>query len=92
MKGSLPLDGKHVVQGKSHVPFFENLTTKELHFGTHVGFYGCVDGMEVLPTGDSLPAGITPYPGGKLLSLSTKDEGSRYSVLVGSCFILCFQF
>eukprot|EP00039_Didymoeca_costata_P003600 m.68623 g.68623 ORF g.68623 m.68623 type:complete len:922 (-) comp11986_c0_seq1:86-2851(-) len=74
-------DGKHVVQGKSHVPFFENLTTKELHFGTHVGFYGCVDGMEVLPTGDSLPAGITPYPGGKLLSLSTIDEGSRYSVL-----------
>jgi neutral ceramidase len=32
-------DGYTIAQGKSHVPFFEDVETKKLYFGTHVGFY-----------------------------------------------------
>jgi hypothetical protein len=48
-----------LVQGKSHVPFFEDAASGVLYFGTHVGYYASVDGMEVLPTAETLPPGIT---------------------------------
>jgi len=48
-----------LVQGKSHVPFFDDAASGVLYFGTHVGYYASVDGMEVLPTAETLPPGIT---------------------------------
>lgn len=54
---------KAIVQGKSHVNFVES--HGKLYFGTHVGFYSNVDGMEKMGIP---PAGYKPYPGGHLLS------------------------
>ena len=59
----------HVLEGKSHVPFFEDGTTKELWFGTHVGFYEFVDGMETLPTKPPRD-GMAVYPGGCVLAFN----------------------
>jgi hypothetical protein len=57
-----------VVQGKSHVPFFEDHESGKLYFGTHVGFYTMADGMETLPVSSGVPDGYRAYPGGYFLS------------------------
>jgi len=54
---------KAIVQGKSHVKFVES--NGKLYFGTHIGYYSMVDGMEKLGIA---PAGYKPYPGGHLLA------------------------
>ena len=61
-------DGSTIAQGKSHVPFFEDVETKKLYFGTHVGFYTFVDGMETLPISSGLPDGYKKYNGGCFLA------------------------
>ncbi|SEJ73700.1 hypothetical protein SAMN05192553_11071 [Cyclobacterium xiamenense] len=53
-----------VPQGKSHVSFYER--QGKLYFGTHVGFYELVDGIERMP--ENPPNGVSTYPGGHLLS------------------------
>lgn len=60
-----------ITQGKSHVRFFER--NGKLYFGTHVGFYEMIDGMDRLP--ENLPDGYKLYPGGHFLSydLATKQ-------------------
>ena len=58
-----------IVQGKSHVDFIE--TDGKLYFGTHVGFYSIVDGMEKM---GNPPTGMLPYPGGHLLSLDMQTR------------------
>lgn len=55
---------KCVPQGKSHVEFYE--CDGKLYFGTHVGYYEIIDGMERMP--ENLPGGRGRYPGGHLLS------------------------
>jgi hypothetical protein len=56
-------DLKTIVQGKSHVRFFES--DGKLYFATHLGYYSMIDGKEQtgIPT-----EGFKPYPGGHLLS------------------------
>jgi hypothetical protein len=54
---------KAIPQGKSHVNFVE--ANGKLYFGTHVGVYSIVDGMETMGIP---PAGYEPYPGGHLLA------------------------
>lgn len=63
-------DAHAVVQGKSHCRFYEY--EKKLYFGTHVGHYQLIDGMDRLPK--DLPNGVNPYPGGHFLAynLDTK--------------------
>jgi len=61
-------DAKSIVQGKSHVNFVE--AGGRLYFGTHIGFYSIIDGMEKMGIP---PPGWKPYPGGHLLSY---DMGS----------------
>ena len=61
-------DEKTVVQGKSHVPFFEDTESGKLYFGTHVGFYTMTDGMETLPLSSGIPDGYKAYPGGYFLA------------------------
>ncbi|WP_375586594.1 hypothetical protein [Cyclobacterium xiamenense] len=53
-----------VPQGKSHVSFYEK--TGKLYFGTHIGFYELIDGIERMPVNP--PGGVGAYPGGHLLS------------------------
>lgn len=61
--------GKNVVsQGKSHVKFVE--ANGKLYFGTHVGFYQIIDGMEKMGIP---PAGWQPYQGGHLLAYDMKS-------------------
>jgi hypothetical protein len=57
-------DTAAIVQGKSHVPFYEK--EGELYFATHVGYYEMIDGMERLPVNP--PPGIGSYPGGHFIS------------------------
>lgn len=61
-------DTKAIPQGKSHVNFVE--ANGKLYFGTHVGVYSIVDGMETMGVP---PAGMKPYPGGHLLSYDLKS-------------------
>lgn len=60
-------DAKAIPQGKSHVNFVE--ANGKLYFGTHVGVYSIVDGMETMGIP---PAGMKPYPGGHLLAYDMK--------------------
>jgi hypothetical protein len=53
-----------IPQGKSHVDFYER--DGKLFFGTHIGVYEIVDGMERLP--EKPVGGYQPYRGGHLLS------------------------
>lgn len=62
-------DLKTIVQGKSHVNFIES--NNKLYFGTHIGFYSSVDGMEQLGIP---PSGFKPYPGGHFLAYDMKLE------------------
>jgi len=55
---------KSIAQGKSHTPFWES--NGKLYFGTHIGYYSNVDGMEKMGIP---PAGWKPYPGGHILSV-----------------------
>ena len=57
-------DHKTIVQGKSHVRFYEH--TGKLYFATHIGYYEMIDGMERLPV--NAPDGYGLYPGGHLVS------------------------
>jgi len=59
---------KTIVQGKSHVNFFES--GGKLYFTTHIGFYSIVDGMETMGVP---PEGYKPYPGGHILSYDLKN-------------------
>jgi len=59
--------GKTISQGKSHVHFVES--KGKLYFGTHVGYYSMVDGMEKMGIP---PAGYKEYPGGHILSYDLK--------------------
>jgi hypothetical protein len=58
---------KTISQGKSHVHFVES--KGKLYFGTHVGYYSMVDGMEKMGIP---PAGYREYPGGHILSYDLK--------------------
>jgi len=58
---------KTVVQGKSHVNFVES--EGKLYFGTHIGYYSIIDGMEKMGIP---PEGWKPYPGGHLLAFDMK--------------------
>jgi hypothetical protein len=58
---------KAIPQGKSHANFVE--MNGKLFFGTHVGVYSMVDGMETMGIP---PTGYKPYPGGHLLSYDLK--------------------
>ncbi|MFK5972394.1 MAG: hypothetical protein QM485_03855 [Flavobacteriaceae bacterium] len=62
---------KAISQGKSHVRFYES--KGKLYFGTHVGYYEIIDGMERLPENE--PDGFKLYPGGHIISydLSTGE-------------------
>lgn len=57
-------DQKTIVQGKSHVRFYEH--NGKLYFATHIGYYEMIEGMERLP--ENAPDGYGLYPGGHLLS------------------------
>ncbi|MGV3640798.1 MAG: hypothetical protein ACO1NZ_09785 [Adhaeribacter sp.] len=57
-------DACAIPQGKSHVRFYEK--DGKLYFGTHVGFYELIEGMDRLPVNP--PAGYQLYPGGHFLS------------------------
>jgi len=59
-----------VVQGKSHVPFFEY--ADHFYFATHVGFYEIIEDMERLPV--KPPNGYKLYPGGHFLSYNLKTR------------------
>lgn len=59
---------KAIPQGKSHVNFVE--ADGKLYFGTHVGVYTIIDGMEKM--GVPKP-GYQPYPGGHLLAYELKS-------------------
>jgi hypothetical protein len=61
---------KTIVQGKSHVPFFER--DGKLYFATHVGYYSIVDGMEKIGIP---PEGWKPYPGGHFLAYDMVSKG-----------------
>lgn len=56
-------DSHAIPQGKSHVTFIE--FDGKLFFGTHIGYYDMVNGMETMGTP---PPGYEPYPGGHILS------------------------
>ena len=62
---------KAISQGKSHVWFYES--KGKLYFGTHIGYYEMIDGMERLPENE--PDGFKLYPGGHIVSydLSTGE-------------------
>lgn len=58
-----------IPQGKSHVNFIES--NGKLYFGTHIGYYSNVDGMDKM----GIPLeGYKPYPGGHLLSFDIKTS------------------
>ena len=52
-----------IVQGKSHVKFVES--GGKLYFGTHIGYYSMVEGMEKMGIP---PEDYKAYPGGHLLA------------------------
>lgn len=58
---------KTIPQGKSHVNFVES--NGKLYFGTHIGYYSNVGGMEKMGIP---PEGYQPYPGGHLLSFDLR--------------------
>lgn len=58
-----------IVQGKSHVNFVES--NNKLYFGTHIGYYSSVDGMEKLGIP---PSGFKSYPGGHFLAYDIITE------------------
>src|SRR4029077_5697270 len=58
---------KTIPQGKSHVNFVE--ANGKLYFGSHVGVYTIIDGMEKMGVP---PNGYQPYPGGHLLAYDLK--------------------
>lgn len=60
---------KTIPQGKSHVNFVES--DGKLYFGTHIGYYNNIDGMEKMGIP---PKGYKPYPGGHLLSFDLKSR------------------
>lgn len=62
---------KTIPQGKSHVRFYEY--EGKLYFGTHLGVYEMIDGMERLPVLEG--SEYKPYPGGHFISydLSTGE-------------------
>lgn len=55
---------KAIPQGKSHVEFYES--GGKLYFGTHVGYYELIGGMDRLP--ENMVEGMGLYPGGHFLS------------------------
>ncbi|MEO5999237.1 MAG: hypothetical protein ABIN89_20825 [Chitinophagaceae bacterium] len=55
---------KAIPQGKSHVEFYE--MNGKLYFGTHIGYYEMIDGIERLP--QHPPKGYSLYPGGHIIS------------------------
>ena len=59
---------KAIPQVKSHVNFVQ--ANGKLYFGTHVGVYSIVDGMETMGIP---PAGYKSYPGGHLLAYDLKS-------------------
>lgn len=61
---------KAIPQGKSHVTFIER--DNKLFFGTHIGYYNLVNGMDIM---GEPPLGYAKYPGGHILSynLITKE-------------------
>ncbi|MBN2508475.1 MAG: hypothetical protein JXQ71_17490 [Verrucomicrobia bacterium] len=59
---------KTIVQGKSHVNFVE--ANGRLYFGTHLGYYSVIDGMEKMGVP---PPGWKPYPGGHMLAYDLKS-------------------
>ncbi len=59
---------KTIPQGKSHVNFIE--VGDKLFFGTHIGYYNIVKGMDKMGTP---PEGYSAYPGGHLLSFDLKS-------------------
>lgn len=60
---------KAIPQGKNHVNFTES--DGKLFFGTHIGYYNNVKGMEKMGTP---PKGYNTYPGGHLLSYDLKSK------------------
>lgn len=60
---------KAIPQGKSHVSFIE--LNGRLYFGTHIGYYTSVEGMEKMGIP---PEGYNPYPGGHLLSFDLRTR------------------
>jgi len=63
-------NSRAIPQGKSHVRFYER--NGKLYFGTHVGFYELIDGMDRLP--QNPPDGYKLYPGGHFLSYDLKTK------------------
>jgi len=56
-----------IPQGKVHVTPVES--AGKLYFGTHIGYYTIIDGMEKMGVP---PPGYKPYPGGHLLAYDMK--------------------
>eukprot|EP00040_Diaphanoeca_grandis_P031903 m.192009 g.192009 ORF g.192009 m.192009 type:complete len:923 (+) comp32451_c0_seq1:215-2983(+) len=94
-------DTKSIAQGKSHVPFFESVSTGEIFFATHIGYYQMIDGMENVPRNP--PPGHTRYAGGCFLAyqprtktftnLTRMEDGEgvltfAYSQTTGDCYAL----
>lgn len=69
-----------VVQGKSHVPLIDCGAALGIVFGTHVGYYSFVDGMETLPQPKDLPSHVKPYPGGGVLSFIPDSNKGTFQV------------
>lgn len=63
---------KSIPQGKSHVEFYE--WNEKLYFGTHIGHYEIINGMERMPV--NIPEGYKHYPGGHILA---------YDLRTGEC-------
>jgi hypothetical protein len=61
---------RKITQGKSHVEFYEN--NGKLYFGTHVGHYEMIKGMERLPVQPIREFGL--YPGGHFLTYDLITE------------------
>jgi hypothetical protein len=67
---------KAIPQGKSHVNFVE--ANGKLYFGTHVGVYTIIDGMEKMGVP---PPGYKPYPGGHLVAYDLKSAQVQHLAL-----------
>lgn len=75
---------KTIPQGKSHVTFIES--GEELFFGTHIGYYDVVNGMDIM---GMPPKGYKPYPGGHILSYNIKTKVFKdYGIVPGNEGIL----
>lgn len=82
-----------IAQGKAHCPLLEDSSDGSVYFGTHVGWYVEVDGMEVHPAAGvpGLPHGVAPYPGGCLLRLAPDGVSvTRLARLPGGEGIITF--